>query len=131
MSIKEKTSYDGNKFQGFVDMGLGVGDSAVLLTAKHALVFMLVALNGHWKLPIGYFLIDSLNGKERASLLKHCLQLVHETGAMLHSLTFDGTNTNLFMCTNLGAQFKVEEYFKPYFLHPVTKEKIFSIHATC
>ncbi|KYN10146.1 THAP domain-containing protein 9 [Trachymyrmex cornetzi] len=65
MSIKEKPSYDGNKFQGFVDVGLSVGDSAVLVTAKHALVFMLVALNDHWKLPIGYFLIDSLNGKER------------------------------------------------------------------
>ncbi|KYN06873.1 THAP domain-containing protein 9 [Cyphomyrmex costatus] len=81
--LDESTS-DNILLQGFVDMGLGVGDSAVPLTAKHALVFMLVALNGHWKLPIGYFLIDSLSGKERASLLEHCLQLVHETGAMLH-----------------------------------------------
>jgi len=33
-------------------------------------LFIVVALNGYWKLLIGYFLIDSLNGKERANLLE-------------------------------------------------------------
>jgi hypothetical protein len=27
-------------------------------------VFLKVSLNGYWKLPIGYFLIDGLNEKE-------------------------------------------------------------------
>lgn len=38
--------------------------------AKNALVFMVVCMNGYWKLPIGYFLIDGLTGQERSNLLQ-------------------------------------------------------------
>ena len=30
--------------------------------AKNALVFLVVEINGYWKMPIAYFLIDGLNG---------------------------------------------------------------------
>jgi len=105
MTIREHIFYDGNQYYGHVDVGLDQNDSDKPWKAKSALVLMVVALNGHWKVPIGYFLIDSMTGKERASLVENCLELIHETRFILHSLTFDGTNVNLSMCNNLGANF--------------------------
>jgi len=66
--------------------------------ARNTLVFLVVGLNGYWKLPILYFLIDSLNGTERGNLLKTAIDLVKETDAYLKSVTIDGTNVNTTMC---------------------------------
>jgi len=50
---------------GFVDLGTGINiDTDELPHVTYALVFLAVGLNGHWKMPIGYFLINSLNGSE-------------------------------------------------------------------
>jgi len=125
MAIREHIFYDGNQYYGHVDVGLDQNDSDKPRKAKSALVLMVVALNGHWKVPVGYFLIDSMTGKERANLVENCLELIHETGVILHSLTFDGTNVNLSMCNNLGANFQLGENFKPYFIHPITQEKVY------
>jgi hypothetical protein len=35
------------------------------LEATNALVFMAVALNSSWKLPVGYFLVTSISGKKK------------------------------------------------------------------
>jgi len=45
-------------------------------------------------MPIGYFLINSLNGSERGNLFQKSLELMHETGAKVHFITFDGAHTN-------------------------------------
>ena len=65
--------------------------------SRNALVFMLVAINGHWKIPVGYFLLNSLNGAERASLLEKCLELIEMTGVEVHSVTFDGASVNKYV----------------------------------
>jgi hypothetical protein len=44
-------------------------DSDDIPLAKNALVFLVVGTNGYWKVPLTYFLIDELGGKERANLL--------------------------------------------------------------
>jgi len=36
--------------------------------AKEALVFMLVAINSNWKIPVAYFLVNGLNSQEKANL---------------------------------------------------------------
>lgn len=64
---------------------------------------MAVGVNGHWKMPIGYFLVAGLNGNERSNLLKQCLVLMGDTGAKVHSITFNGTYSNGKMCSNLGG----------------------------
>lgn len=131
VTIRQQVVYDGNQYYGYVDLGVNwIKDVDNPSLAKNALVFMVVALNSHWKAPIGYFLIDSLNGVERASLLEKSLELLHDTGIILHSLTFDGF-VNISMCTNLGANFELNEHFKPYILHPITKEKIFCFLDPC
>lgn len=62
------------KLYGCVDLGTGniENDQDNVQEATNALVFLAVCLNGHWKVPIGYFLVHSFSGSERANLLKHC-----------------------------------------------------------
>lgn len=55
--------------------------------ATQAWFFMLVCINGSWKLPIGYFLIKSMNAIQKANLIEHCLRYVHESDAIIVSLT--------------------------------------------
>ena len=38
--------------------------------AKEVLVFMLVALNDYWKIPVGYFFLDGLNSSEKSNLVQ-------------------------------------------------------------
>jgi len=57
---------------------------------------------------IGYFLIDSLTGLERSHLLLTCSELLHETGANVNSVTFDGAYVNGTMCTSLGENLNLE-----------------------
>ena len=60
MDIRKHLSFDGNKFVGNVDLGDNreTGDDDEV--ASEALVFLVVALNNSWKLPVGYFLINGL-----------------------------------------------------------------------
>ena len=64
-------------------------------------------------------------------LLEKLLKLVHETGVILYSLTFDENRVNITICTNLSANFDVGETFKLYILNPITKEKIFCFLGPC
>jgi len=92
--------------------------------ATNALVFLAVCMNGHWKVPLGYFLIHSFCGSERANLLTKCIELMNETGAVCDSITFDGDPSNLSMFTSLGANFDYfSSSFKPWFNNPATPEK--------
>ena len=43
---------------GCVDYGTDMPTSDILSQASEALVFLLNAVNAHWKVPIGYFLIN-------------------------------------------------------------------------
>lgn len=78
----------------YVDYGTEMQMSDVLPEASQALVFLLNAVNAHWKIPIGYFLINGLNGSERANLIKHCLRLLHDNDVEVISLTFDSAAAN-------------------------------------
>lgn len=86
---------------------------------------MAVALNSNWKVPLGYFLINSLNASERANFLKKCLKMLHETNVICNSITIDGAPVNISMCTKLHCNFKFgTAEFRPWFEHPVTNEKV-------
>ena len=50
----------GGKFVGVVDFGLEESSDQ---PATHALVFMVVALNGSFKLPIAHFFTRGINGQ--------------------------------------------------------------------
>ena len=55
MAIKKNVSWDGTRY---VDIGSNeTDDDDSLPVAKDALVFMVVAINSSWKVPIAYFLL--------------------------------------------------------------------------
>ncbi|GBM17658.1 DNA transposase THAP9, partial [Araneus ventricosus] len=121
--------WDGDKFSGYVDLGTQL-DNDCLPPAKQALTFMLNALNANWKIPVAYFLINSLNAIERSNLISECLRLVFDTGVEVTALTFYGTSVNISTANNLGAKIQ-EKDMKPYFPHPITSEKVFVILDVC
>lgn len=50
MSIKKQIEWNGKENVGFVDLGTNEEDDS-LPAATNALVFLLVLLNGNWKIP--------------------------------------------------------------------------------
>ncbi|KAL3195277.1 hypothetical protein MRX96_015919 [Rhipicephalus microplus] len=61
MSIRQQVQWQSGHFEGYVDMGTGT-EGDCLPQAKAAFVIMVVANNGHWKVPLGYFLVDEIVG---------------------------------------------------------------------
>lgn len=102
IAIRRQVEWDGKEYVGYVDVGTGVADDE-LPVAKEALVYMLVSIAECWKIPVGYFLIDGLNGQERANLLTCCLTKMFEADIDVVSVTFDGSASNLSMASSLGC----------------------------
>ncbi|KAK7582638.1 hypothetical protein V9T40_014083 [Parthenolecanium corni] len=128
--IKESINRRGDRIYGFVDLGVSESDCStndtISTKANHTLVFLLVALNYSWKVPLAYLLVHGIGGLQRSKLLKLTLHLLHEHDIKLHSIAYDGDRVNYTMVEALGADMNVTSpYFKPYFLHPKSKEKIF------
>lgn len=130
MAIRKLIEWTGKKFTGYVDVGTNL-DGDCLPEAREALVFLLVALNDNWKIPVAYFLLNGLCGSEKANLVNKCLEFVHETGIIVTSLTFDGAAANINMASSLGANFENSRFLMPYFKHPVTQENVFIFFDPC
>ncbi|KAL3186158.1 hypothetical protein MRX96_027895 [Rhipicephalus microplus] len=75
-------------------------------------------------MPVGYFLIDSLTGAERAELAKQCIEKLALVKAEVVSLTFDGASSNFTMARCLGAQLRVDcEQISSSFVNPADDAK--------
>ena len=72
MAIRRQKIWTGKRYEGLVDMGLGNDDTNQMAT--QAYVFMLVAINDSWKLPLAYFFIDALKADMKANLIKIALE---------------------------------------------------------
>ena len=121
MSIKKHFEWNGKEFKGFVDIGTGVKNDS-LPAATDALVLMVVSLNSNWKIPCGYFLINGMTGKEKASLVTTCLEKLHDVGVEVVSFTCDGPYAHFAMLRALGAQLSPEDLM-PHFPHPCNSSK--------
>ena len=133
MSIMRHLDFDGKRVVGYVDIGTQNDDDS-LPEATEALVFLVVCVNGSWKVPIAYFLIHGLSGKERANLTKQCLEKLHEVGIKVVALICDGPSCHMTMLNELGAHIKFEA-LTTHFAHPadpywtyVTCLNLFAIH---
>ena len=104
-----------------MDIGTVVRDDS-LPAASNALVFMAVAVNSNWKVPCGYFFIDGMTGKEKASLVTTCLEKLHDAGVEVISLTCDGPSAHYAMLKELGANLSLEN-LNPCFQHPSDPSK--------
>ena len=159
MKIKKSIDNVTGKEYGYVELGKGADDNEVP-AAENALVVMVVCENNKWKIPVSYYFINALNGEDKANIVLSNLKALQRTGITVTSITFDGLQSNLTMCTKLGAQMSVEtlsnQYFlqnglqsnltmctklgaqmsvqtlsNQYFLHPITKEKVYIICDGC
>ncbi|KYQ55617.1 THAP domain-containing protein 9 [Trachymyrmex zeteki] len=132
MAIRKHVRWNGKRYVGFVsDTNDSNGKSKNTVMTTQAMVVMIVCLNENWKIPMSYYLINSLNGKERAQHISQCLTNLHEIGINVTSLTFDGAQSNIRMAKELGAEFNFTEKASIHFPHPVTKEPIFVIIDAC
>lgn len=104
MAIKKGTVYDSvnHKFVGFIDYG----NSSIVsdVQATEALFFMLVSLNGKWKLPVAYFLVNKPSGKVQGELINTALRLTHDKSIRVRGITFDGAASNLATARYLSKQ---------------------------
>jgi len=116
MAIRKHVQWDGSKFSGYVDIGNKLEDDSNPI-ATEALVFMVVAVNSNWKLPVGYFLVAGLSGTDRANLVRQCLMKLYDVGIHVTSLTCDGPSCHFSMMKELGASLDPFQ-LKPYFMHP-------------
>ncbi|KAG8179730.1 hypothetical protein JTE90_006635 [Oedothorax gibbosus] len=57
MSIMKRVQYDRKRYRGFVDIGTGEDPDDDTPLAGNALIFMLVSLDSHWKVPLRIFLL--------------------------------------------------------------------------
>lgn len=69
MSLKKQVDWDGKEVVGYCDLGHGSIDNDSVDIATSALVFMVTAINGSWKIPIGYCFVNGLSGSVRANLV--------------------------------------------------------------
>lgn len=102
MAIRKHVEWDGRRFRGYVDVGTDINDDT-LPPATEALVFMVVTLDGSWKLPCAYFLIVGMTGIERANLVRECIGKLSAIGVRVVSVTCDGPSCNFNMFKELGA----------------------------
>lgn len=109
---------------GFVNLGVeNMTDSDGVQEAKNALVFLAVGINVYWKLPIGYFMMDWLMGRETANILEKAIELLTDTGVKLHFVTFYGTSVNITRANCLEADLN----YNPYIINSRTNEPIYMI----
>jgi len=107
MAIRQHLEYDGSKYYGRVDMGIGINNDS-LEVAKECLVFLVVSVNESWKLRIAYFLARSLNSSQKSELIRHALHVLESTGVKIISLTFDGCSSNINTAQILGCNYNIE-----------------------
>lgn len=112
MAIRQHAQWNESKkkFDGFVDMGDKVTGDGVLHLAKEALVFLISGVEETFKIPLAYFLTNSLDTVQQSYLLTELLIRLHEIDVTVMAITFDGLKTNLSMCKLLGASFDGEAF---------------------
>lgn len=131
MSIKIQIDFDGVKSYGHIDVGIPQ-DNDELSAAKEALVLMVVAHNSSWKIPIAYFFIKSLTGKEKANIINEAIYRLHEINVNITSITSDGPSVNFQMFKELGCDLSDLENPKTHFTHPSDiNKKIYCIMDVC
>ena len=103
ISICQYVEWAGFKFCGYVDLGTGLIDDSNPV-ATEALVFMIVAFNDNWKIPVGYFSGKGLSGTEQVNLIIQCVSKLYDNGVVIVSLTCDGPSLHFSIMTKLGAK---------------------------
>ena len=109
MNIKKAYQYDtgSETYYGSINYGhIQCGCEETL--ALEILVFMIVGLKEHFKQVIGYFLIDKINAKTQAQLVRDAINLLSQTGHSVKAVVCDGKFSNPSTATDLGCNFDLK-----------------------
>lgn len=111
-------------------MGTGIDLSSNQIPSQ-ALVFLIVAINDYWKIPVAYFLCNGVRVEEKKTLILHCVQLAAESRARVVNLTLDGTSKNLATVISLGCKLDPCNKLQTYFKHPENHKNIYVFLDPC
>lgn len=127
MSIRKQLHWNDSqkKFLGHITYGFE-SDSEELQLANNVLVFMVNGINMTFNLPIAFYFITCLTGKEKFQLVKEIIVAITACDVRVINLTFDGLGSNVTMCNLFGASFQQND-FRPYFTLPNDNRKIYII----
>ncbi|KAF0747162.1 Uncharacterized protein FWK35_00018696 [Aphis craccivora] len=100
MAIRKHIEWDGSSYHGYVNFGTDL-DSDKLNIANEYLVFMLVAINERWKLPVGYLVCKHPNTIQKSNLLAQCLNLVTKTGVVVVVKDFQNAGATVKVFLNM------------------------------
>lgn len=116
--------WDGTKYVGYANFSDGKDEMHdETLRTTQVFIFMLNYINERWKLPVGYFFINTVGGTK-----SKMLSFPQQSRAKVISLTFDGAGNNKIMCKELGALLKDSKNLKPWFHHPCTGECVYILY---
>lgn len=115
MSIRKQlfTEADGT-IGGCTNVGFDIGLKQELAT--EALVFLVTAINDHFKVPISHHFTAGIAAEQKNILITQVLMALHDQNLIVPSITFDGMKTNIRCMKLLGASF--DEPITPTFPHP-------------
>lgn len=132
VAIWQQLEWDGNKYCGYINMGNKTDDRSLLM-AKEALVFLVVAVNDNFKLPVGYFLINGLGALARSNSVKQSLSKLSDVRVDVTSSIFDGAESNIAMANHLDCNLNAidDVGFTTSFLHRVSNESIGIFSVLC
>ncbi|KAK3927475.1 DNA transposase [Frankliniella fusca] len=123
--LSAASSFEENEVRGHIDYGT-TGDLEVqnysenLPLAQSALFFMLVPLNPgkKWRIPLAYFLIETLSPEERGNVILECLWRVYNMGSVAVALLVDASLNSRRTVESLGISFEDLPYPSTSFPHP-------------
>lgn len=117
-------TYSIHRYVGFEDYGGGPIDNSV---ARNALVFLLVGLKQHWKIPMAYFLTEHMDGEQLQRTITQAITRAAEFGLIVKTVVADGLRANMKAAKLLGCNFSLGNLCTS-FQHPVlTTEKVYYI----
>ena len=91
---------------------------------------MVVAVNGSFKIPVGYFLVNGMSGVERANMINVALKRLHDIGVCVISVTCDGPSCHFTMASELGVSLKADTMMT-FFKHPLSSNNVYFFLDIC
>ena len=118
-------------YDGFVTFGKDISATDPDVIATEVLVFMLVGLQGHWKVPIGYFLINSITATNLYCLTSKALSSASCHVLNIYSISCAGYPSNIDSMRHFGCEFGTTDDIKSSFSHDAYDRPLFFIPDAC
>lgn len=124
--LRKKITFDGKSWHGYIDHGPFGEVKNQNKEARAALFIMATEINGSKAIPIGYILTNGIDADVTATVLRESIIKLHENGAKVIGVTFDGLPSNFTAAEKLGANLKIDDdNFASFFSHPTTGDPVF------